>query len=66
DIQSAVYRDILAGRGYGLAEARAAVELVHNLRAAHVVERPALAHPALTRTRVPSQTLNASWPPPRE
>jgi UDP-N-acetyl-2-amino-2-deoxyglucuronate dehydrogenase len=66
DLHTEVYRDILAGRGYGLAEARPAVELVHKLRSAKLVERPLLVHPALAQTRVPAQTVNASWPPPRE
>ena len=32
DLHTLVYRDILAGRGYGLSEARTAIEIVHKIR----------------------------------
>ncbi len=64
DLHTEVYRDILSGRGFGLADARPAVELVHALRSSPVTERPALAHPALATTRLHGPSLNASWPPP--
>jgi UDP-N-acetyl-2-amino-2-deoxyglucuronate dehydrogenase len=64
DLHTQVYRDVLSGGGFGLDAARPAVELVHNLRAQSVVERPSLVHPALARTRLPGPSANASWPPP--
>jgi UDP-N-acetyl-2-amino-2-deoxyglucuronate dehydrogenase len=66
DLHTEVYRDILGGGGYGLNEARAAVELVHELRGARVIERPNLAHPALEAARVEAPTQHGSWLPPRK
>jgi UDP-N-acetyl-2-amino-2-deoxyglucuronate dehydrogenase len=62
ELHTQVYRDILAGGGYGLAEARPAVELVHGLRQAAIVERPALAHPSLRSTA--RDSTGGSWFPP--
>ncbi len=50
ELHTEVYRDVLAGRGYGLADARAAVELVHALRGAPVTPSPSLRHRALERS----------------
>ena len=36
DLHTAVYRDILAGRGYGIAEARPSIELAYDIRGADV------------------------------
>jgi UDP-N-acetyl-2-amino-2-deoxyglucuronate dehydrogenase len=47
DLHTEVYRDIMNGGGYGLAEAKPAVELVHGLRTTPITERPSLRHPAL-------------------
>jgi UDP-N-acetyl-2-amino-2-deoxyglucuronate dehydrogenase len=66
DVHTEVYRDVLAGRGFGLADARPAVELVHALRTAHVVEHPSLAHPALPSARVAAPPSRESWLPPRK
>ena len=54
---------MLAGGGYGLADARPAVELVHALRGAPIIERPSRVHPALASTRV-APPPHATWPPP--
>ena len=62
ELHTQVYRDVLAGGGYGLAEARPAVELVHGLRRAEIVERPALAHPSLRLTA--RDSAGGSWFPP--
>jgi len=51
ELHTEVYRDILAGGGYGLADARPAVELVHRLRNLQLTERPDLEHPAVSRQR---------------
>jgi UDP-N-acetyl-2-amino-2-deoxyglucuronate dehydrogenase len=37
DLHTEVYSDILAGGGYGIADARPSIELVHNLRQTHPV-----------------------------
>jgi UDP-N-acetyl-2-amino-2-deoxyglucuronate dehydrogenase len=66
DLHIEVYRSILAGQGYGLAEARPAVELVHRLRSARIVDRPQLAHPALASARLEAPAPHASWLPPRK
>ena len=49
DLHTEVYRDAIEGRGYGLADARPAVALVHGLRQMPVTDRPALLHPALRK-----------------
>ncbi len=49
DLHTAVYAEILAGRGFGIAEARPAITLVHALRRAVVEEAdPDRSHPLLT------------------
>lgn len=63
ELHTAVYRDILAGGGYGLSDARPAVELVHSLRTTKVIEHASLRHPALAHTQVEAALLH-SWPPP--
>jgi UDP-N-acetyl-2-amino-2-deoxyglucuronate dehydrogenase len=65
ELHTEVYRDILNGGGYGLAEARPAVELVHTLRGAPITARPSLAHPALKITRVGPPQGGTMPPPPR-
>ncbi len=47
DLHTLVYREILAGRGNGLADARPSVELAYALRTAPVVAPDADAHPRL-------------------
>jgi UDP-N-acetyl-2-amino-2-deoxyglucuronate dehydrogenase len=49
DLHTEVYRDVLEGRGYGLSDAKPAVELVHGLRSARLTERPSLLHQALSK-----------------
>jgi UDP-N-acetyl-2-amino-2-deoxyglucuronate dehydrogenase len=46
DLHTMVYQDILAGRGFGIEDARASIKLVHNIRHAAVVQAPPeLTHP---------------------
>lgn len=47
DLHTEVYRDVLSGGGYGLSDAKPAVELVHALRSAPITQNPDLLHPAL-------------------
>ncbi|MEI8255099.1 MAG: hypothetical protein WCJ30_05440, partial [Deltaproteobacteria bacterium] len=47
DLHTLVYKEVLEGRGYGLADARPSVELAHALRIAPVVSPDADAHPRL-------------------
>lgn len=47
DLHTRVYEETLAGRGFGIDEARPSVELVHNLRKMKVAEKPkGNVHPA--------------------
>ncbi len=45
DLHTRVYEETLAGRGFGIEDARPSIELVHALRTAPVVAVPAEAHP---------------------
>jgi UDP-N-acetyl-2-amino-2-deoxyglucuronate dehydrogenase len=63
ELHTEVYRQVIAGNGYGLAEARSSIELVHALRSAPVVERPSLPHPSLEHTRS-GAAAQTSWFPP--
>ena len=49
DLHTRVYAGVLAGRGYGIEDARPSIELVHRLRHAPVTPRGGDRHPALTR-----------------
>jgi UDP-N-acetyl-2-amino-2-deoxyglucuronate dehydrogenase len=49
DLHTIVYREILAGRGFGIDEARPSISLVHKLRnSAPVRDEPSRVHPLLT------------------
>ncbi len=47
DLHTIIYRETLAGRGFGLSEARPSIELAHNIRNAPVTAPRDNAHPAL-------------------
>ena len=47
DLHTIVYRETLAGRGFGLADARPSIELVHKIRAARATGPRADSHPML-------------------
>jgi UDP-N-acetyl-2-amino-2-deoxyglucuronate dehydrogenase len=47
DLHTEVYREILAGEGLGIADARPSIELVQQLRTAPIAALDQLAHPAL-------------------
>jgi len=49
DLHTRVYEDILAGRGYGLEEARAAIALVHDVRNVELSTPAGAPHPSLER-----------------
>jgi UDP-N-acetyl-2-amino-2-deoxyglucuronate dehydrogenase len=49
DLHTEVYRDILAGGGYGIEDARPAIDLVHLLRYSREAPANGLAHPLLER-----------------
>jgi UDP-N-acetyl-2-amino-2-deoxyglucuronate dehydrogenase len=52
DLHTAVYREILAGRGFGLEDARRSVTLAHDIRAAQPARgAPEFVHPFVTRAR---------------
>lgn len=49
DLHTIVYKEILAGNGYGLKDARASIELVHEIREAAIVTgSPSTRHPMLS------------------
>jgi len=47
DLHTRVYEEILAGRGFGIDDARPSIELAHKLRTAEVATAGASAHPVL-------------------
>ena len=47
DLHTMVYRDILDGGGYGLDEARAAIEIVHDIRNARPIGKKGEYHPLI-------------------
>jgi UDP-N-acetyl-2-amino-2-deoxyglucuronate dehydrogenase len=49
DLHTRVYEDILAGGGYGLEEARPAIELVHEVRNVELSMPTGEPHPSLVR-----------------
>ena len=49
DLHTRVYEEILAGRGFGIADARPSIELTSRIRAAAVAAAGADAHPQLSR-----------------
>jgi len=51
ELHTQSYEHILDGRGFGLADARPSVELVHSLRNAPVTEHPDHPHPGLAASR---------------
>jgi UDP-N-acetyl-2-amino-2-deoxyglucuronate dehydrogenase len=66
DLHDESYREILAGRGFGLLEAKPSVQLVAALRAAPVVPHPTLEHPLTARARARQPSAHpATMPPPR-
>lgn len=65
DLHTATYRDVLAGGGFGLRDARPAIELVHQIRNATPREERAQMHP-LALAHVAASTTRTSFPPPNE
>lgn len=51
DLHTESYKNILAGKGYGLQENRTAIETVEKLRTAAVTANPTWAHPFLTKVK---------------
>jgi UDP-N-acetyl-2-amino-2-deoxyglucuronate dehydrogenase len=47
DLHSEVYRHLLSGRGVGIEDARASIELAYRIRTAEIARRGDLAHPLL-------------------
>jgi UDP-N-acetyl-2-amino-2-deoxyglucuronate dehydrogenase len=66
ELHTAAYREILAGRGFGLNDAKPSVELVYALRAAPTVAaHPERAHPLLAQTLRATPLQYGTLPPPR-
>jgi UDP-N-acetyl-2-amino-2-deoxyglucuronate dehydrogenase len=51
DLHTKVYAETLAGRGFGIDDARASIELVHAIRTAPLAARPTEPHPFLLEAR---------------
>ncbi len=49
DLHTKVYEETLAGRGFGIADARPSVQLTHDIRKAEISPVDALAHPLLKK-----------------
>ena len=47
ELHTEVYRDILAGGGFGLAEAKPSIQLVHRIRTSEVIGHGGQCHPKL-------------------
>ena len=47
DLHTLVYQQTLAGQGFGLEEAKTAIQIVHEIRAAEVIGRQTQSHPFL-------------------
>jgi len=57
NLHTQVYEDILDGRGYGISDARPAIELVHSINQADVVAAGSHGHPLLTTTTVSDSSM---------
>jgi UDP-N-acetyl-2-amino-2-deoxyglucuronate dehydrogenase len=51
DLHTRVYEETLAGRGFGIDDARPSVELVYHIRTASIAPMDDMVHPYLTRKR---------------
>ncbi len=49
ELHTVVYREALAGRGFGIADARGAIELVHRIRSSPAVRPSGPVHPLVAR-----------------
>ena len=49
DLHTEVYREVLAGRGYGLEDIRPSIALVHQIRRSDIVMNSPHAHPLVKR-----------------
>jgi UDP-N-acetyl-2-amino-2-deoxyglucuronate dehydrogenase len=49
DLHTRVYEEVLAGRGFGIEEARGAIELVHSIRTSAIAPKDITTHPYLNR-----------------
>jgi UDP-N-acetyl-2-amino-2-deoxyglucuronate dehydrogenase len=49
-LHTRTYEEVLAGRGFGIAEARPSIELTHRIRTAPVTARADAVHPLLAQS----------------
>jgi UDP-N-acetyl-2-amino-2-deoxyglucuronate dehydrogenase len=64
DLHTRVYEDILAGRGFGIADARRSIEVVHGIRTARLSPIESLAHPMVAGGSVYAPTSAEAVPDP--
>jgi len=50
DLHTRIYEEVLAGRGFGIADARPSIELAYRIRCAPVATPDRMAHPMLVRS----------------
>jgi UDP-N-acetyl-2-amino-2-deoxyglucuronate dehydrogenase len=63
ELHTVVYRDVLAGGGFGLEDARPSIALVHSLRDAEIAARPGHVHPMLAREATAPATVASTRRP---
>lgn len=51
DLHTLVYQETLSGRGFGIADARPSIELVHRIRTSPITSAGSLAHPFLKQNK---------------
>jgi UDP-N-acetyl-2-amino-2-deoxyglucuronate dehydrogenase len=59
DLHTRVYQEILAGRGFGISEARGAIQLVHDMRTGNTITPRHDVHPRVAALRGSDQPLLA-------
>ena len=64
ELHTEVYRDILAGGGFGIDDARASVELAYRLRTAELTAAPSAEHPATRALQTHGVVPPHTFPPP--
>jgi len=53
DLHTRIYQEVLAGRGFGIADARPSIELTHRIRTCPLTAPGELAHPGRPDSRLP-------------
>ncbi len=62
DLHTRVYEETLAGRGFGINDARPSIELVHNIRTAKSIRPSGETHPMIARSEGISISVSKGFP----